>query len=396
MIVGVWHGWITQEFLDALQNPNQPSARRVRQCGIRGAEVVLPDAWQVGQPATFIIETRINRNRTITEQRPITMLVIHIFPRLSNLPATITNLLELKGLLSYHNAKFIHSSFEDAFETTFKMPSQTSTVQTLTMPSADELPVGTLVHGEWEVVRKLGSGGMGQVYEVRHRILGWRAALKKCQPDSPDPFERNLQYQQFIQEARILASLSHPNIVRIYDCWDAATTQAVYILEEFVDGKPLSQFIPSPEPFVLWVGQVMCEVLEVIHSKNLIHRDIKPDNIIIIQTTQQQSLKLIDFGIARRYRPGAPTDTQHFGTEGYAPPEQYGLSQTDCRSDIYSLAATLYHLLFDDDPRLHPFQFPKLNQTNAAIAKVLKKALNPDPAQRYQTAREFKEALMRC
>lgn len=369
---------------------------RVRRCGIKGAEVILPDAWQIGQPVTFLLELRLNRSRTITEQRPVTMIVIHVLPRLQNYPADISSILELVGKLKYHGASFIHSSFEKAFESTFSMPSQVSKIQTITLPDADELPIGTLVHGEWEVVRKLGAGGMGQVYEVRHRIIGWRAALKKCQPDSPDPYERNLQYQQFITEARILASLSHPNIVRIYDCWDAATTQAVYILEEFVEGKPLADYIPSPEPFVIWVGICVCEALETIHARSLVHRDIKPDNIIVQQTPTSQTLKLIDFGIARRYKPGKATDTQAFGTEGYAPPEQYGLGQTDPRSDIYALAATLYHVLTGDDPRHHPFQFPMLTSSNAAILKVLAKALNPNPDMRYQSASEFKDALLRC
>ena len=397
-ISGCWHGWLTQELLAILRVfPTQQPSSRIRQCGIQGAELVLPEAWQVGQPVTFVIEQRINRKRTITEQRLIPILSIHIFPRLPSLPADISNLLELKGRLVSLGAKMF-SWAEPAWESTFRMPNQTGPIQTPQTSDADEIPVGTLIHGEWEVVRKLGGGGMGTVYEVRHRLLGWRAALKKCQPDSPDPHERQLQYQQFVNEAKALASLNHPNIVRIYDCWNALTTGAVYILEEFVPGKPLSDFIPSPEPFVLWVGVTMCEILDYLHSQNppIIHRDIKPDNIIVVQQGGAMSLKLIDFGIARRYRPGRPTDTMAFGTEGYAPPEQYGLGQTDARSDIYALAATLYHLLHNDDPRHHPFIFPKLHTNNAAINVVLKKALNPDPAQRYQTAREFGEALRRC
>ncbi len=397
-MIAVWHGWMTQQFVDllVLSNPAHKTNSRLRRCGVRGAEVSLPDAWQVGQPATFIVEQRLNRTRTITEQRPITSLIIHVFPRLSNIPATVSTLQELKGVLAMYGAKFLFRDAELAFESTFQMPSQTGQVQTLSLTAPpDEIPVGTLVHGEWEVIRKLGAGGMGSVYEVRHQLLGWRAALKRCQPDSPDPYERTLQYQQFVNEARILASLSHPNIVRIYDCWDAKTTGAVYILEEFVDGKPLSDFIPSPEPFVLWVGETMCNVLDAIHSKQLVHRDIKPDNIIIVNANPW-TLKLIDFGIARRYKPGKPQDTQAWGTEGYAPPEQYGQGQTDARSDIYALAATLYHLLTADDPRYHPFQFPLLSQMSAAIARVLEKALDPDPARRFQTAREFGDALRRC
>jgi serine/threonine protein kinase len=85
-----------------------------------------------------------------------------------------------------------------------------------------------------------------------------------------------------------------------------------------------------------------------------------------------------------------------WGTEGYAPPEQYGQGQTDARSDIYALAATLYHLLYNDDPRFHPFQFPQLLSNSSAINTVLKKALDADPAKRFQSAREFGEALRRC
>jgi tRNA A-37 threonylcarbamoyl transferase component Bud32 len=391
-VLAWWRGWLSPIFHASLRHQHD----NIYQCGVLGTEVVLPRTHQYNQPCLFLIIPRFNFAKTIQTNHVSFSYRIYVVPDTVTPPANapqLRDINELEAFLQSLNSKFLHSDFKNAFATTFQppipLPVPTTFVGTTVV---DELPVGKVVHGEWEVVRRLGKGGMGAVYEVRHKIIGWRAALKMCVPDATDPDERRLQREQFLNEARALAQLSDPRIVRLYDVWDSVTG-TVFILEEFVDGRPLSQFIPSPEPFVLWVGTTMCEILEVIHSRNIIHRDIKPDNIMVVG---QMQLKLIDFGIARRYKPHATQDTMAWGTEGYAPPEQYGQGQTDARSDIYALAATLYHLLYDDDPRYHPFQFPKLLSNNAAINAVLKKALDLDPAKRFQSAREFGEALRRC
>src|SRR5207244_3843966 len=137
--------------------------------------------------------------------------------------------------------------------------------------------------------------------------------------------------------------------------------------------------------------------MHYLHSQNqpTIYRDIKPANVMLLEGTER--IKLIDFGIARFHKAGKSRDTEAFGTAGYAPPEQYGKGQTDQRSDVYALGATLHYLVTKHDPGLSPFNWLPVRQYNPAIStqleSALQVALNLDPMRRFSTVRAFAAAV---
>jgi serine/threonine-protein kinase len=203
----------------------------------------------------------------------------------------------------------------------------------------------------------------------------------------------------FLQEAQILGRLDHVNLPRVVDFF--SETDRHYLVMDFIEGETLERLLgerstPFSEADVLgWAGQ-LCDVLAYLHSQNplVIFRDLKPGNIMLARDGR---LKLIDFGIARLFKPGKSTDTHRLGTPGYAPPEQYGQGQTDARSDIYALGVTLYELLTRYDPTAQPFVLPKLRQLNPNVSArteaAIERAIRADPTQRFQAVIEMRRFL---
>jgi len=241
---------------------------------------------------------------------------------------------------------------------------------------------------------------MGAVYLVEdQRIFGKKYALKEMLNTLADPAERTLALRQFEQEARILATLEHPNLPRIIDYFSEHGRQ--YLVMEFIEGQTLEEILESQPSFLSeamvidWALQ-LCNVLDYLHAHvpPIIFRDLKPSNVMLDVNGR---VKLIDFGIARVFQPGKAHDTSALGTPGYAPPEQYGKGQTDARSDIYALGATLYHLLTRYNPSQSFFNLPPIRSINPnvseAFEQVITKALSLDPAQRWQSAKEMGLAL---
>ncbi len=263
------------------------------------------------------------------------------------------------------------------------------------------LPLGTIVQGRYKVSSVLGQGGMGAVYLVEdQKVFGKRLALKELLDTFTNPAERAQAIQQFEQEAQMLVSLSHPNLPQISDYFSERGRQ--YLVMECIEGETLEDILANTSGFlpeaqvVDWVVQI-CDVLEYLHSRQppVIFRDLKPDNMML---GKGDRIKLIDFGIARLFRPGKSKDTQIMGSPGYAAPEQYGTGQTDARSDIYSLGATMHELLTKRDPSTQPHVFPPCKALNNAVsdlaAGVISKATNLDPGKRYQSATEMKHAML--
>jgi serine/threonine-protein kinase len=202
--------------------------------------------------------------------------------------------------------------------------------------------------GDYEILAELGAGGMGKVYRARDLTLERTVALKTLAREfGNDPGF----VQRFLKEARAAARLNHPNIVQIYDFGQVGETY--YLAMEYVDGHSLGAYLRRghfSERDALLVIRHACRALAVAHAEGLVHRDIKPDNLML---TSKGEVKLVDLGIAKRVdEDQSLTQTgQAVGTPHYISPEQIrGLKDIDPRADIYSLGATLYHLVTGHTP----------------------------------------------
>ena len=221
------------------------------------------------------------------------------------------------------------------------------------------LAPGTLLRDRYKILSLAGTGGMGAVYSAADFNLGDRTvAIKEMREIGLTPQEVIEATNTFHQEARLLASLHHPSLPNIHDHFNVGARW--YLVMDFIDGETLQQYLARsgspglPVAEVLRLADQICAVLEFLHRQDppIIFRDLKPGNIMVTATGQ---LYLIDFGIARLFKPGQATDTISLGSAGYAAPEQYGRSQTTVQSDIYSLGVTLHQLLTGQDPALKPF-----------------------------------------
>lgn len=260
---------------------------------------------------------------------------------------------------------------------------------------------GVVLQNRYELTRLLKAGGMSTIYLARARHFGNDfCVVKEMLERFADPQDRQIAIQMLASEAFILRRLNHPYVPRVIDYFEEYKRH--YVVMDYVEGESLQDVLDQegqpglPEDRVLEWAEQICEVLEYLHNQNppIIFRDLKPSNIMLEPNGR---IKLIDFGISRFFKPGQTRDTWNMGTAGYAPPEQYGQGQTDARSDIYALGATLHQLLTGRDPSTSPFVFPPLRSLNPALSAglepVVAKALALDPEERYQSVREMREAL---
>lgn len=259
----------------------------------------------------------------------------------------------------------------------------------------------TLLGGRYSVVRKLGQGGMGAVYLVSDTRLSGKLWAVKEMSDAAltDPLEKQSAVQAFKNEAALLASLEHPNLAKVVDFF--ADLGKHFLVMDYIEGHTLAELLqgrqqPFSEAEVLPWAEQLCQVLHYLHSQPqpIIFRDLKPGNIMLDRTGK---VRLIDFGIARLFKPGKERDTMSYGTTGYAPPEQFGKGQTDARSDIYSMGATLHHLLTLRDPADQPFRFPPVRTLNPSVSphvdEAIMKAVEQEPEKRWQHVEDFAQAL---
>jgi outer membrane protein assembly factor BamB/predicted Ser/Thr protein kinase len=265
------------------------------------------------------------------------------------------------------------------------------------------LPKGALLQSRYEVLKVLGVGGMGAVYQardLRFTNVSRLCALKEMISSTPDPIARRITLQNFEREANVLASLSHPSCPKIYDFFTEGTRS--YIVMEYIAGRDLEAILdetesPLSEDRVLeWAIQI-CDVLAYLHHQDIVFRDMKPSNVML---KDESLIMLIDFGIAKVFQSGEKGTM--IGTEGYSPPEQYrGVAEP--RGDLYALGATMHHLLTKRDPRLEPpFTFHEVppSSLNSTVSKlteeVIMKALQYEVDDRFASALEMKQALVRA
>lgn len=269
------------------------------------------------------------------------------------------------------------------------------------------LQIGEMVEDRYRVVKLLGQGGMGAVYRAWDVRLNVPVALKEMapQPGLANDMLEDLR-RQFQQEAQVLATLSHPSLVRVTDYFSWGGNS--YLVMDFVDGQSLAQRIeekgPQSEADVLRWARQLLDALTYCHERGVLHRDIKPQNIII---TSDRAV-LVDFGLVKLWDPHDPhtrTVLRGAGTPEYAPPEQYdmGLGHTDPRSDIYSLGATLYQALTAQAPptatqrMANPASFVPPRRIRADISPATEaailKAMAVPMDQRFRSAPEMARAL---
>jgi serine/threonine protein kinase len=262
------------------------------------------------------------------------------------------------------------------------------------------LDAGTLLHSRYRIAGLLGKGGMGAIYHAVDESLGVEVAVK----ENLNPTEE--YSRQFHKEANILASLRHSNLPRVTDHF-VIEGQGQYLVMDYIAGEDLRQRMTRlgklPESDVILIGIAICDALNYLHSlpSPILHRDIKPGNIKITPTGQ---VFLVDFGLAKVFQSNqATTIGAQAYTPGFAPPEQYGKG-TDQRSDIYSLGATLYAAISGAVPEdglsrlMQTAELTSLRATGAEVseglANVIEKAMAIEPNSRFQTAAEFKQALL--
>jgi serine/threonine-protein kinase len=255
------------------------------------------------------------------------------------------------------------------------------------------LAPGTVLRERYEILERIGQGGMGAVYKAAdRRLVGRLCAVKEILPGLTVYAEELAAYQeQFYQEASLLAQLDHPNLPKVSDYFSEDGRE--YLLMDYVPGRDLREIIEEArlrgvfleESQVLAWARQLCDALAYLHSRNpvILHRDIKPANI---KLTPSGHIKLVDFGLAKVLSGDenrTVTVVQGRGTVAYTPLEQYGgdASHTDVRSDIYALGATLYHLLtlrapVDARQRfLHPGSLPPPRTINPAISPATEQAI---------------------
>jgi serine/threonine protein kinase len=271
----------------------------------------------------------------------------------------------------------------------------------------DQLATGTIIDGRlgpYEVLNVVGRGGMGVVYRARRHNDGSLWAVKELRPDtmlSPNELADNRRL--FEHEAQLILRLQHPNVVGGEELFE--WQGRLYLVMELVAGETLEKRLrdanaPAFEGDALRWAIQMARVFAYLHNQQppIIYRDLKPSNVML---GPDGTVKFVDFGVARTHKHGKSKDTIAIGTLGYAPPEQYGKDQTDARSDIYTLGATLYHLLTNVPPR--PLYTPKPGEITAfnpsvqsRTEQVVIKAMEQDRTQRFSSATAMEQAMQAC
>ena len=264
----------------------------------------------------------------------------------------------------------------------------------------------TMLEGRYQLEQRIGQGGMGAVYKATDTRFNNRSvAIKEMSRAGLNPTSVQEAEAAFEREGRILADLQHPNLPRIYDYFTDG--ERSYLVMDFIEGETLEDYLeraggkPLPLDQVLTWGEQLCAVLNYLHTHEppIIFRDLKPSNVMISQKGEQSYVYLIDFGIARIFKPGQSHDTVALGSPGYAAPEQYGKAQSTPRSDIYSLGALLHCLLTGVDPSEQPFFFRPASELNPAVPKelqqMLQRMLNMNADQRPASAQEVTQVLRR-
>ncbi len=271
-------------------------------------------------------------------------------------------------------------------------------------PASSNL-IGSVLSGRYRLEAKIGSGGMSTVYLARDETLDRQVAVKLMHREMSEQPE---QFERFNMEARAVAKLSHPNVVTVIDAGEDEGRP--YIVFEYVEGETLKQRISRVGALdvqeAIAYSIEIARGLSVAHERNLVHRDVKPQNILIDRTGRA---KLTDFGISRQLEQDGMTATGRvLGTTDYVAPEQAMGHRVDPRSDVYSLGVVLYEMLTGDVPfeaesqvgvamkhvnELLPDVQIRRPEVSATVALVVERATSKEPGERYQSVGEMIDDL---
>jgi len=266
--------------------------------------------------------------------------------------------------------------------------------------------------GRYEIVRELGKGAMGIVYLAKDPLIGRLVALKTIRPSAHADDEDTREFQQrFVREAQAAGILNHPSIVTVHDIGQDEPSGMSFIAMEYVEGQNLKEMLAQGRPLSFEQAADVCaqvaEGLDFAHAKGIVHRDVKPANIILLEGNRA---KITDFGIAKITSGVANLTTtgQFLGTPNYMAPEQIKGTPVDGRSDIFSLGICLYECLTHRKPfggdsltsisyKIVHEPFPPLQEINPTIpegfSEVVTHCLEKDPAKRYQRGKDLANAL---
>ncbi|MDE6434101.1 MAG: serine/threonine protein kinase [Lachnospiraceae bacterium] len=261
---------------------------------------------------------------------------------------------------------------------------------------------GTVIGGKYEILKKIGQGGMSVVYVAMDTRLNKQWAVKEVIKNKEQDTKALLRSLQ--REANILKMADHPVLPRIVDIINDKGT--VFVVMDYIEGRTLSEILkkdgPQPQDKVVEWAKDLCKALDYLHSMTppIIYRDMKPSNIMV---KPDGRVKLIDFGTAKEFDVESLADTTALGTRGYAAPEQFGdakgrgIYKTDARTDIYSLGATLYHVLTGRNPSEPPYVIKPIREWNPLLSggleKLIVKCTMANPENRYQNCTELFYAL---
>ena len=266
------------------------------------------------------------------------------------------------------------------------------------------LALGSLLDGEYVIDSLIGKGGMSSIYCAHSATDSQddrRFAIKEL-PASARDAAGMLVSQGISGQIALMKRIDHPGIVPMVEAFRMGDN--FYLVSEYVEGRSLQSVAycegPQPPSQVVEWGLQLCQILGYLHGLQpaIVYRDLKPSNVML---AADGTLRLVDLGIAREYKDcdECDKDTAAFGTQGYAPPEQYGQAQTDARADIYALGCTLWHLLTGQVP---PMEFPLPAVTSvepsvpAGLAAVISRCTALSREDRYQSCEEVAAALQGC
>ncbi|MFZ5785394.1 MAG: protein kinase domain-containing protein, partial [Acidobacteriota bacterium] len=279
-------------------------------------------------------------------------------------------------------------------------------------PASTDPIVGKLIADRFRVIARLGAGGMGTVYEAEHLYIQKRVALKLLRPEITASADAVARFQR---EALAASTIGHENIVAIDDFGRLADGQ-VYLTMEFLDGDPLNEVLerePLSVPQILDVAIQTCHGLAAAHAKGIIHRDMKPENIFLVDGGSK--VKILDFGIAKVVRADSNTNLTKtgavFGTPNYMAPEQALGRSIDHRVDVYSMGIIIYQMAtgrlpFEADsfvailtqhvtePPPSPRSVAPAREIPEELEAIILKAVAKEPAERYQDMGELVAALL--